>query len=406
MRRLLLIVGLGLGLLLNACGGSSTPAMASDPLEMNWPGIEQAARGQTVYFVMWTGDPSINRYMQEFVTPLVKARHDITLRIIPGQADIPNLISNEMDAGVKSSRYDMVWINGENFFKLHQLNALFGPFTDKLPNDTWVDWDNPIIANDFQQPVNGYEAPWGNVQLLLITDAKRVPNPPRTPAELADWIKAHPGRFTFDTTFTGLSFLKSLMYAFADDHAQLQGPFDEQVYAQLKTRVFDWVRDVRPSLWRKGQNFPKDTAQVHQLFANNEVDFSMSFNDGEVDNKIASGLFPGTATAFALSTGTLQNTHYLGIVAGSAHKAAAMVVINEMLSPAAQFEKLKPAVWGDGTVLDVARLPAPWPERFAAVPGRVHAPPRSALQAVALPEPDPQYMIRLDRDFRDEILRQ
>ncbi|MBA2409980.1 MAG: ABC transporter substrate-binding protein [Gammaproteobacteria bacterium] len=400
-----LLLAIVLTTLLLACSPSSDDN-TTDPRSLSWPEIEQAARGQTVYFVMWTGDPAINRYMNEFVVPRLRERHGINLEIVPGQADIPSMLMTEMEAGQSVSSMDMVWINGQVFYQLRQIDALYGPFTGRLPNDRYLDWDNPMIATDFQQKVNGYESPWGNVQLLLIIDRARVPNPPRTPHALAEWIRGHPGRFTFDNEFTGLSFLKSLMYTFAESPRELQGPFDPEVYEQLKNRVFDWVRGVRADLWRGGRTFPKDVAQLHQLFANGEVDFTMSFNDGEVDNKVAIGLFPKTATAYALKTGTLQNTHYLGIVARSAHKAAAMVVANFLISPAAQLEKLKPAVWGDGTVLAVERLPEPWRSRFKNVPGRSRAPAREDLQPYARPEPAPQYMIRLDEDFRNEILRQ
>lgn len=355
---------------------------------------------------MWTGDPAINAYIDGFFKPRLKARYDIDLNVVPGQADIPNRLLAERDAGQTISRMDMVWINGETFHKLRQLGALFGPFTDRLPNSALIDWDNPVIARDFQQPVAGYEAPWGTTQLLLIADTARVIERPETPAALARWIHDHPGRFTFDAAFTGLSFLKSLMYAFADSPDALAGPFDEARYQRLKVQVFDWVRAVRPDLWRQGKTFPKDVAQLHQLFASGEIDFTMSFNDGEVDNKVASGLFPESARAYPLSTGMLANSHYLGIVANSAEKAAAMVVINELISAEAQFEKLKPAVWGDGTVLDVARLPTPWPARYAAIPGRERAPPRAALRGIARQEPSPMLMIRLEQDFRDEIIRQ
>lgn len=399
--------GLVLGVaLLVAAGCSRSPSpLPADPLAMEWPAIEQAARGQTLRFVMWTGDPAINRYIGDFIKPRLKARYDLDLAVVPGQADIPNQVLAEIEAGSKVSSMDLVWINGETFHKLRQMKALFGPFTAKLPNNSYVDWANPIIARDFQQPVEGFEAPWGTTQLLLIADSARVPDPPRTPDALARWIHAHPGRFTFDSTFTGLSFLKSLMYAYADSPEVLAGPFDGVVYQGLKTQVFDWVRGVRPDLWRSGQTFPKEVAQLHQLFANGEVDFTMSFNDGEVDNKVAIGLFPDTARAYPLTTGMLANAHYLGIIARSSQKAAAMVVINELISPEAQLEKLKPEVWGDGTVLDVARLPEPWSSRFAQIPGRKRAPPRSALREVARQEPSPELMIRLEQDFRDEIIR-
>ena len=195
------IAALGLTLLVTACDTASPPAI--DPRSLSWSEIESAARGAQVHLAMWTGDAAVNRYMQEFITPRLRARYDIRLTIVPAQGDIPALLGNELAAGQQHSHLDLVWINGETFYKLRQLDALFGPYTRHLPNDALVDWRNPRIARDFQQPVDGYEAPWGTVQLLLITDGARVATPPRDAALLADWILAHPGRFTFDSAFTG-----------------------------------------------------------------------------------------------------------------------------------------------------------------------------------------------------------
>ena len=299
-----------------------------------------------------------------------------------------------------------MWINGETFYQLRLIHALYGPFTQALSNQHFIAWNDPFIATDFQQPLQGYECPWGNVQLLLITDRKRVAEPPTDPQALARWIHAHPGRFTFDTGFTGMSFLKSLMYAFAERSDALQGPFDPKTYGPLRDRVLDWVVSVQGDLWHHGATFPSSTAQLHQLFADGEVDFSMSYNDGEVDNRIDSGLFPDSAVAFVLHTGTLQNSHYVGIVDRSSHKAAAMVVANFLISPEAQLKKLDPAVWGDGTVLDVARLPEAWRERFAKAGSRTRAPLRSTIQRYARAEPSPQLMIELSRDFRQRLLHE
>ena len=389
-------------MLLTACGRSDAPEL--DPRSMSWADVERAARGAEVRLAMWTGDPAINRYMQDFITPRLRERFTIELSIVPAAGDIPLLLANELAAGQRKSHLDVVWINGETFYKLRELDALYGPFTEHLPNNALVDWRNAHIARDFQQPVAGYEAPWGTVQLLLISDGARVSQPPRDATALAAWILAHPGRFTFDTAFTGLSFLKSLMIGLCGDPAVLDGEFNEARYTAARERLFGWLREVRPALWRAGRSFPHDVAQLHQLFANGEVDFTMSMNDGEVDNKVASGLFPDSARAYALDTGTVANTHYLGIVARAPHKAAAMVVINELQSIEAQYEKQRGTVWGDGTVLDVARLPAPWPARFAGLASRERAPPRAELARRALAEPSPAVMIRLEQDFRAHFL--
>ncbi len=173
----------------------------------------------------------------------------------------------------------------------------------------------------------------------------------------------------------------------------------------LRDRAFAWLTMLRPALWRAGRSFPHSVGELHQLFANGEVDFTMSMNDGEVDNKVANGLFPVTAQAYALDTGTLVKGQYLGIPARAPHKAAALVVINELQSPEAQLEKLKPLVRGEDIMLDIARLPAPWPARYTALPTRLHVPPRQLLAARALTEPSSEVMvIRLERDFRAAFL--
>ena len=396
---LLWVLSMGLA----ACGRTS-PA-PPDPKSQTWPQIVAAARGQTVIMAMWQGDPGINAYLRDFVVPRLRSEAGVTLELVPGQGDaIVATLMTETEAHRAASAFDLVWINGETFYQLRQIHALYGPFTRALPNQRYIDWNNPFIAEDFQQPLDGYECPWGNVQLLLITDLRRVPSPPTDPAALAAWIHAHPGRFTFDTGFTGMGFLKSLMYSFVKRPDALQGPFDRTAYDEVRDQVFFWIDAVRRDLWRQGRTFPPSTAQLDQLFIDGEVDFSMSYNDGQVDNRVQSGAFPATAAAFELQTGTLQNSHYVGIVERSSHKAAAMVVANFLISPEAQLRKLDPVVWGDGTVLDVGKLPNDLREQFARAAARNHAPPRSAIQPYARAEPAPQVMMELSRDFRRRYL--
>ena len=252
--------------------------------------------------------------------------------------------------------------------------------------------------------MKGYECPWGNVQLAIIYDSRRAPDPPRNRAALAAWVKAHPGRFTFDNAFTGMTFLKSLMIDLGGSPTALDGPFDEARYQRLSGELWAYINSIKPYFWKKGETFPTSVAQLHQLFAAGEVDFTMSNNDGDVDNKVLQGLFPDTARAYVLDGGTIQNSHFMGIPKRAPHLAGALVTVNFLISPEAQYEKLKPAVWGDGTVLDVSRLPSDWQAKFADVPQRRYAPKRSEIQSKALKEPDAQYMIRLSDDFRKHVL--
>lgn len=387
------------------CGKPDPSPQSTDLLSQPWAEIERQARGQTVHLMMWTGDPYINAYMNGFVKPALLQRYGVTLDVVSGQGNaVVTALMTEIEAGKERSAIDLTWINGETFYQLREIDALFGPFTDKLPNSRYIDFENPFIRYDFQKEVNGYEAPWGNVQLALIYDVRRVPEPPRTRQALAEWVKAHPGRFTFDTQFTGMTFLKSLMIDLGGSPGVLDGPFDEAKYQRLSGELWKYVNGIKPYLWKDGETFPNSVAQLHQLFAAGEVDFTLSNNDGEVDNKVVQGLFPDTARAYVLDGGTIQNSHYMGIPKRAAHLAGALVTVDFLISPEAQYEKLKPAVWGDGTVLDVARLPAEWKAKFENVPRRRFAPKRSEIQGKALREPDARYMIRLFEDFRKHVL--
>lgn len=401
-----LVIAVTLCVLLPGCGARQAPA---EPFtdSTTWAAIELAASGSSLTMMMWQGDPLINRYMQDWVKPRVRERFGIDLQLVSGQgSQVVSTLMAEREAGRNASELDLVWINGETFYQLRQIDALFGPFTDRLPNSRFVNWDNPFISVDFQQPVNGYECPWGNVQLALIYDSGQVPQPPQTLQDWERWWAANPGKFTVGNDFTGMTLLKSWLIHLAGGRDSLSGPFDLNKYEKHSAELWDFINHNKKYFWNEGSSFPSSVAQMHQLFANGELWFTMSNNDAEVDNKINEGFFSGDSRAYVPVTGTIQNSHFLGIPAAARHKEAALVVINFLISPEAQLEKMKPDVWGDGTVLSPERLEPEWKEQFAALPGRRYAPDRASIQDRALMEPDPEYMIRLFADFRTHVIGQ
>lgn len=382
---------------------SETPAPSVDG--MSWEEVVKAARGSTVRMAMWDGDPMINAYMRDFVAPRLKKEYGVELKLIGGQGNsLVNKLMVDKETQRTTGDIDVMWINGETFYQLRQLRALYGPFTERLPNNQYIDWSNPFIALDFQQPVNGYECPWGNVQLAIIYHPERVSSPPRTKEELAEWVKKHPGRFTFDNSFTGMTFLKGLLYEFAGGPDSLHGPFDEAKYLKAAEKLWEYLEEIKPHLWRNGETYPESVAQLHQLLMNGEVDFTMSNNDGEVDNKAIQGVIPKESKGYIFDFGTIRNTHYLGVPFNSPNKAGALVLANFMISPEAQLEKAKPAVWGDGAVLDLNRLPAEWKAKFENIPGRERIAPREELEKNALMEPASEIMVRLHDGFRKRII--
>lgn len=401
----LILCGLA-ALVLAGCGGQGAPPTAAALSRLAWGSVVARARGHEVIWRMWRGDPAINKYVDQWVAPRVKQRYGITLTAVAGEGpEITNQLLAEKRAGA-AGKASLVWINGETFQNLRQEQLLFGPWAGRLPNDRYLDSTSQIVMRDFEQPLDGYESPWGQVEFALIYDSARTPHPPRSVAELHDWILAHPGRFSYDQGFTGTSFLKILLYALNGGPERFEGGFHEAVYDSASERLWQWLTSVRSALWRNGETYPADVADLHRLFANGEVDFTMSYNQNEAANKIRQGILPPTARPLLLTDGMLANAHYVGIPFNAPAPAAAMVVANFLLSPEAQLEKSRPAVWADGTVLSRRRLPPEWADSFAAVQRSAHLISPDSLMRYARAEVAPEYHQRIAADWRRRVRSQ
>jgi putative spermidine/putrescine transport system substrate-binding protein len=383
--------------------GDDRRMTTTDPTDLAWDEVVETARGTRVVWRMWRGDPSVNAYVDGWVAPRLRELYDIELRAVEGQGpELVNQLVVERSARASGSA-DLAWINGETFHNLRSEDLLYGPWAGRLPNAAYIDSASAIVMLDFEQDPAGYESPWGRVQFALIYDTARTPEPPRTVRELGEWILANPGRFTHDQSFAGTTFHKILMYALSGGVEQFQGGFDEARYRAGAELLWSWLREHRPAFWRGGTVYPAGVAELHRLFANREVDFSMSNNENEVVTKVRQGILPRTARALVLRDGTLANAHYVGIPFNAPNAAGAMVVANFLLSPEAQFQKLKPEVWADGTVLDPDRLPPEWRERFDALGRDPLSIPLDTLAKYAVPEVAPLYHERLSEDWRERI---
>jgi putative spermidine/putrescine transport system substrate-binding protein len=389
--------------LLPACAAPAPGRSAAELAEMPWDSVVEAARGTRVVWRVWRGDPSVNAFVDGWARPRLRERFGIDLVAVEGQGpEMVNQLVVERDAGARGSA-DLLWINGETFHNLRGAGLLAGPWAHRLPGAALVDSASRIVMRDFEQELDGYESPWGRVQFALVYDSLRTPEPPRTVAELGEWIRANPGRFTHDQAFSGTTFHKILLYALGGGVERFQGGFREEAYREGSERVWEWLLAHRAAFWRAGTVYPSGVAELHRLFANREVDFSMSNNENEVVAKVRQGILPASARALLLRDGTIANAHYLGIPYNAPNPAGAMVVADFLLSPEAQYEKLRPEVWADGTVLSPERLPEEWRARFEALERDPRALPFDSLRRYARPEVAPEYHERMARDWRERI---
>ncbi len=375
-----------------------------------WEETVKTAHGQTVDWYMWGGSPAVNQYVNGYLATELKKEYGIILRQVPVKdiAEVVNKLVVEKQAGKNSGgSVDLMWINGENFRTCKQQDLLYGPFTDKLPNQRFVDWSNPTVKNDFGTPVDGLESPWGSAQMVMIHDSARTPEPPRTIETLLAWIKANPGRFTYPAPpdFTGSAFVRHIFYHAAGSVDTWQGEYSQAAFTKAAEATYTILRDLKKSLWRQGHTYPDSPVRMNTLFADGEIDFSFSYHQGEASRNILDGLFPATVRTFVFNDGTIGNTHFVAIPYNAKDTAAAMVVANFLLSPAAQLHKANPQVWGDFPAITPSRLPLPWQEKFTSLPRGPATLGDRELQAHQLPEPPSKILVELEKGWVKHVLK-
>lgn len=343
-------------------------AGATDAMNLSdWDTVRTAARGQTINWYMWGGSESINRFVDDFYGKPLKERYGITLRRVPlaDTVDAVNQVLSEKQAGKDPGAVDVIWINGENYLSLKQADMLYGGWSRQLPNAKLVNWDNPAVNLDFGEPVEGYESPWSSAQFQLIYDSARLqPNDlPRSYAQLLTWAKAHPGRFTYIApgpgAFQGTRFVKGALFELSGDATQWT-TFDQATWDAWSPKLWAYMNELTPLLWRQGETYPKDENELHSLFANGEVDFSITQAIAGAGPLINEGLIPQTARAFVFDNYMIGDFNYLAIPKNAPHKAAALVLANLILEPELQAAQILPENgFGLGYAIDVTRVTDP-----------------------------------------------
>ncbi len=384
-------------------GAALVPAFGQQARAAGWDAVLATARGQTVWWHAWGGDPKINDFIA-WVGTLAQDRFGVTLNHVKlaSTADAVAAVLAEKEAGkTHGGSVDLIWINGENFAAMKARGLLHGPFADSLPHWPLVDVaGKPAVVIDFTLPTEGYESPWAMAQLVFEYDSARLPDPPRSLQALADWAKANPGRFTYPQPpdYLGVTFLKQALYGLLPDPTVLQAPAGAD-YAALTAPLWALLDGLHPALWRAGAAFPENEPAMGQLLADAEVDIAFAFNPGRASAEIAAGTLPETVRTFTFDGGTIGNASFLAIPFNSSVKEGAQVIANLILSPEVQARAQDPAVLGFQTVLNLAALAPEDRARFQALQlGPATLPPEAL--GPALLEPHASWAVALAKDWQ------
>lgn len=315
-------------------------AEGDDLQDKSFDEIVEMAKGSTVSFYGWGGDEQLNNWLDTVYAPVLKEKYDITLNRLPMDIDqVLNQFASEKQAGEGEGDIDMVWINGENFKTAKENDFLYGPFTQLLPNfNDYVDADNVENQYDFGYPIEGYEAPYGKAQMVMIKDSEKAPETPKNAEEFLEFAKAHQGQVTYPALpdFTGSAFVRNIIYEFVDPAEFQDLEADKEVVKEKIEPALDYLRSLNPYLWNEGKSFPASAPEQENMFMDGELVFHTSYGSFDAAIGIEEGRYPKTAETFVFDKGTIGNVNFIAVGKNAKNKAGALVAINEMLSPEMQ----------------------------------------------------------------------
>ncbi|WP_419904811.1 ABC transporter substrate-binding protein [Kiloniella sp.] len=364
-----------------------------------WSDITGEASGQKVYWYAWGGAQTYNDYI-EWVGERVFEEHNIEIIHVKlgDTAEAVRKVLAEKTAGrLSNGTVDLIWINGENFKTMKEEDLLYGPFVDKLPNFKLVDTEqNPGAIQDFTILTEGLESPWGMAKLIFIYDQATLKSPPRSIQSILDYARTHPGRISYPAPpdFSATTFLKQALLELTAAPEELQKPARDN-FDRVTEPLWLYLDALVPHLWKQGEEYPENSDKLIEMLGAGDVDLAYSFQIGGVSNAIEEGILPDSARSFVLDQGTIGNTHFVAIPFNSAHKEAAMVVANFLMSPEAQARKQNPLYWGEQSVLASHLLSDADKKYFDDIPRGIATLSHEELGRT-LPEPHPSWITQIE----------
>ncbi|MEZ7519139.1 ABC transporter substrate-binding protein [Psychrobacter sp. NPDC078370] len=349
---------------ISASTASPTTANINQDLSP-WQQIEAKGSNQDIYFYAWGGDPQINAYLQ-WVSDQVDDKYNINLvhvKLSDTSEAVSRVLAEKSAHNDNQGSVDLVWINGANFATMSENSLLLKQWANKLPNFALTDpKNNPTVNFDFGVPTNGMEAPWGQASLTFYYDSLSTSKPPTTLTELTTWTAKNPGRFSYPKPpdFLGMSFLKYVLVMLHEQKdaqtgkntsVQLNLPATEENTALILDPLWAFLDGFHPTLWRNGEQFVQTGAQMRRLVDDTELSLAFTFSAPEVPAAVQRYDLPQSIRSYAMSDGSLSNTHFVAIPYNASHPQAAQLVANFLMSPEAQAKKQTPSVWGDKSVL-------------------------------------------------------
>lgn len=199
----------------------------------------------------------------------------------------------------------------------------------------------PNVTNVDQKlltPVKGAAIPYRGSSVVLAYDSKNVASPPKSLSALLTWIKAHPGKFTYNSPNSGgsgYSFAETVVdsYISANILKQMQNGYVPELESSWKQGL-SVLHDLNQYVYQGV--YPNGNQAVLDLLAKGQIWVAPVWSDQSL-TALKNGQLPASIHLLQISNPSFTGgAAYLGVPKTAKHKADVYKFVNYVLSPAAQ----------------------------------------------------------------------
>lgn len=238
-------------------------------------------------------------------------------------------------AGQTDTEFDVVDLGDDDLTKILSLtdeSVLEDLDMSKIPNAEGVTAE-PVAAKGKIQPYRG-------TTVILAYNSETVPEDevPTTMDELVEWIKAHPGRFAYNTPGTGGagdSFVRTSIYNFIDDESALMS--SDRKWMEQWDEGFAFLKELHPYMYKSGNTvvYPNKNQGTLDLLTQGEIDMCPNWADMVLSQRKA-GTVPEKIKITTIEPSFTGSVQGITVPSYSGNKDGGYAFINYLLSPEAQ----------------------------------------------------------------------
>ena len=238
-------------------------------------------------------------------------------------------------AGQTDTEFDVVDLGDDDLTKILSLTdegILQELDMSKIPNAEGVTAE-PVAAKGKIQPYRG-------TTVILAYNSETVPEDevPTTMDELVEWIKAHPGRFAYNTPGTGGagdSFVRTSIYNFIDDDSALMS--SDPKWMEQWDEGFAFLKELHPYMYKSGSSvvYPNKNQGTLDLLTQGEIDMRPNWADMVLSQRKA-GTVPEKIKITTIEPSFTGSVQGIAVPSYSGNKEGGFAFIDYLLSPEAQ----------------------------------------------------------------------